>query len=86
MSHADASGLAVLVGTGRRAGRLGGFLRLAATAPAVTSVLRRTGLSGQFDIFPSVRAAMAAAPAGLSDPANPHLAALGALAVQRRPA
>ena len=33
VSYADASGLAVLVATGRRAGLLGGFLRLAAPAP-----------------------------------------------------
>lgn len=33
VSYADASGLAVLVGTGRRAGLLGGHLRLAAPPP-----------------------------------------------------
>jgi anti-anti-sigma factor len=57
VSYADASGLAVLVGTGRRAGLLGGFLRLVAPVPAVSRVLRRTGLYWQFEIFPSVRAA-----------------------------
>ena len=87
VSYADASGLAVLVGTGRRAGLLGGFLRLAAPVPAVTRVLRRTGLYRQFDIFPSVRAAITGTPAGrLSDPANAQLTALGAVAAQRRPA
>jgi anti-anti-sigma factor len=58
VSFADTSGLAMLVGTGHRAGQLGGFLRLAAPAPAVTMVLRLTGLYGQFDIYPSVRAAI----------------------------
>jgi anti-sigma B factor antagonist len=87
VSYADASGLAVLVGTGRRAGLLGGFLRLAAPGAAVTRVLRRTGLYWQFDIFPSVRAAITGTPAGrLSDPANAQLTALGAVAAQRRPA
>ncbi|HEY1642199.1 MAG TPA: STAS domain-containing protein [Streptosporangiaceae bacterium] len=87
VSYADATGLAVLVGTGRRAGLLGGFLRLAAPAPAVTGVLRRTGLYWQFDIFPSVRAAIAGAPAvRLADPADARLTALGAVAAQRQPA
>ena len=58
VSYADASGLAVLVATGRRAGLLGGFLRLAAPAPAVAKVLRITGLHQQFDIFPTVQAAI----------------------------
>jgi anti-anti-sigma factor len=35
VEHADASGLAVLVGSGRRASLLGGSLRLAAPAPEV---------------------------------------------------
>jgi anti-anti-sigma factor len=58
VSYADASGLAVLVGTGRRAGLLGGFLRLAAPAPAVARVLRVTGLHRQLDVFPTVQAAI----------------------------
>jgi anti-anti-sigma factor len=57
-SYADASGLAVLAGTGRRAGLLGGFLRLAAPAAAVEKVLRITGLRRQPDIFPAVQAAI----------------------------
>jgi hypothetical protein len=48
----------VLVGTGRRAGLLGGFLRLAAPAPAVAWVLRVTGLHRQLDIFATVQAAI----------------------------
>jgi anti-sigma B factor antagonist len=58
VTYADASGLAVLVGTGRRAGLLGGFLRLAAPAPAVAKVLRVTGLHRQLDVFPTVQAAI----------------------------
>ena len=58
VSYADASGLAVLTGTGRRAGLLGGFLRLAAPTAAVDTVLRITGLHRQLDIFPTVQAAI----------------------------
>jgi anti-anti-sigma factor len=59
VSFCDASGLAVLVGTGRRARLLGGVLRLAAPAPAVASALRLSGLLRQFDVFPAVLAATA---------------------------
>jgi anti-anti-sigma factor len=59
VSFCDASGLAVLVGTGRRARALGGVLRLAAPAPAVASALRLSGLLRQFDVFPTVEAATA---------------------------
>jgi anti-anti-sigma factor len=58
VSYADTSGLAVLVGTGRRAGLLGGFLRLAAPPPSVAKVLRVTGLHGQLDVFATVQAAI----------------------------
>ena len=58
VSHADVSGITVMVGTGRRARLLGGFLRLAAPAPAVTAALRATGLSEHFDIYPTVVAAI----------------------------
>ncbi|MDX6332892.1 MAG: hypothetical protein QOG05_232 [Streptosporangiaceae bacterium] len=57
VSFADASGLAVLVGTGRRARLLGGFLRLAAVSPQVNRVLRLTGLHRHLPVFPTVRAA-----------------------------
>ena len=60
--YADASGLAVLVGTGRRATLLGGFLRLAAPAPAVTTVLTLTGLHRLLDVFPTVQAAITGLP------------------------
>jgi anti-anti-sigma factor len=54
----DASGLAVLVGTGRRASLLGGFLRLAAVSPQVDRVLRITGLHRHLGMFPTVHAAL----------------------------
>jgi anti-anti-sigma factor len=56
--YADASGLAVLVGTAHRARMLGGFLHLAAPVPAVARVLRLTGLHRQLDTYPTVQAAM----------------------------
>jgi anti-anti-sigma factor len=58
VSYADASGLAVLVGTGRRAGLVGGYMRLAAPTPGVANVLRITGLHLRLDIFPTVQAAI----------------------------
>jgi anti-anti-sigma factor len=55
VSYADASGLVVLVRTGRRAGLLGGLLRLAALTPPVAKILRITGLHRQLDILPTVQ-------------------------------
>ena len=57
ISFCDASGLAVLVSTGRRATLLGGSLRLVAPSPAVALALRVSGLLRLFDIFPTVTAA-----------------------------
>jgi anti-sigma B factor antagonist len=57
VSFCDASGLAVLVRTGRRAALLGGTLRLVAPSPAVDVALRLSGLLAHFDIFPTVMAA-----------------------------
>ncbi len=62
VEHADASGLAVLVGSGRRARLLGGSLRLAAPSPKVARVLSATGLNRHLDIFPTVRAAIIGQP------------------------
>lgn len=62
VSYADASGLAVLAGTGRRAGLLGGHMRLAAPSPEVARVLSVTGLNQQLDIFPTVHAAITSPP------------------------
>jgi anti-sigma B factor antagonist len=62
VEHADASGLAVLVGSGRHARLLGGSLRLAAPSPEVAGVLSATGLNQHLDIFPTVRAAIIGQP------------------------
>jgi anti-anti-sigma factor len=65
----DASGLAVLVGVARRAGLLRGFLRLAAPAPLMSTVLRLTGLDSRFEIFAAVPDAIGApAHPGVRDP------------------
>ena len=58
VERADASGLAVLVASGRRARLLGGSLRLAAPSPEVAAVLAVTGMNQHLDIFPTLRAAM----------------------------
>jgi anti-sigma B factor antagonist len=52
VSLCDASGLAVLVGIGRRARLLGGFLRLAAVSPRADRVLHITGLHRHLPISP----------------------------------
>jgi anti-anti-sigma factor len=62
VERADASGLAVLVGSRRRARLLGGSLRLAAPSPQVARVLSATGLNQHLDIFPTVRAAITGQP------------------------
>ena len=58
VGHIDASGLAVLVGTERRARLLGGSLSLAAARPAVGMALRVAGLDRLLDIFPTVQSAV----------------------------
>ncbi len=58
VSYADASGLAVLVGTGHRTALLGGFLRLAAPSAEVAQVLSATGMNRHLDIFATVQAAI----------------------------
>ena len=62
VEHADAAGLAVLVGSGRRARLLGGSLRLAAPSPEAARVLSATGIDQHLDIFPTVRAAITGQP------------------------
>jgi len=62
VEHADAGGLAVLVGSGRRARLVGGSLRLAAPSPELARVLSATGLNQHLDIFPTVRAAITGQP------------------------
>jgi len=51
---ADASGAAVLVGTGRRADLLGGWLRLVSPAPALTRILSVTGLDRRLATFATI--------------------------------
>jgi len=63
--YADASGLAVLVSTQRRAVLLGGGLRLAALKPEVARVLAVTGLSRHFAVYPTVQAAVAGQKPGI---------------------
>jgi anti-sigma B factor antagonist len=58
VSHVDAVGLAVLVGTERRARLLGGSLRLAAAKPAVGMAVRAAGLDRLLEIFPTVQSAV----------------------------
>ncbi len=58
VSRIDAGGLALLVGTERRARLLGGSLRLAAATPAVASALRVAGLDRLLRIFPTVQSAV----------------------------
>jgi len=58
VSHIDAVGLAVLVGTERRARLLGGSLRLAAVKPAVGMAMRAAGLDRLLEIFPTVQSAV----------------------------
>jgi anti-anti-sigma factor len=55
----DESGLAVLIGTQRRARLLGSVVHLAAPSPAVAAVLRSTGLSRIFTIYPDLPGALA---------------------------
>lgn len=62
VGHADPSGLAVLVGSGRRARLLGGSLRVAAPSPEVAKILSATGMDQHLNIFPTVRAAIAGQP------------------------
>jgi len=56
----DAAGLAVLIGTQRRAGLLGSVVLLAAPCPPVAKLLRSSGLHRRFAIYPDVPGALAA--------------------------
>jgi anti-anti-sigma factor len=55
----DAAGLAVLIGTQRRARLLGTVMLLAAPSPPVAELLRSTGLHRHFTIYPDIPAALA---------------------------
>jgi anti-anti-sigma factor len=58
VSDVDAAGLAVLVGTERRARLLGGSLRLAAARPAVSMAVHAAGLDWLLGSFPTVQSAV----------------------------
>jgi anti-anti-sigma factor len=73
--YADASGLAALVSTQRRAVLLGGGLRLAAPRPEVAEALTVTGLSRHLAAYPTVRAAVVGRKPGPSVMAAPALTA-----------
>ena len=62
VTFCDASGLAVLVGTGRRARLFGGFVHLAAVSSQTRRILHLTGLYRHLPIFPTVSAAAASPP------------------------
>lgn len=64
----DASLLAVLIGTQRRARLLGTMVRLAAPSLPVTKVMRATGLDRSFTIYPDLSSALAPE---LDEPARP---------------
>ncbi|MGE5287814.1 MAG: STAS domain-containing protein [Micromonosporaceae bacterium] len=82
----DASGLAVLIGTQRRARLLGIMVRLAAPSLPVTKVLRSTGLDRSFTIYPDLSGALASELEELDEPARPASAPpVPAVAGQRSP-
>ena len=68
VSSCDAAGLAVLIGTQRRARLLGIMMRLAAPSLPVTRLLRSTGLYRSFTICPDLGGALASE---LDEPARP---------------
>jgi anti-sigma B factor antagonist len=83
VSSCDASGLAVLIGTQRRARPLGIMVRLAAPSLPVTKVLRSTGLDRSLTIYPDLSGALASE---LHEPARPASAPpVPAVAGQRSP-
>ena len=73
----DAAGLAVLIGTQRRARLLGSVVLLAGPGVPVAELLRSTGLHRHLTIYPDVHAALAHASsprAGQGEAAFPELA------------
>jgi anti-sigma B factor antagonist len=84
--YADASGLAVLLGSQRRAVLLGGALRLAAPRPEVARILAATGMSRHFDVYPTVQAAIVGQDPAASAPGlRAGLAVTAAHALPARP-
>ena len=71
----DEAGLAVLIGTQRRARLLGSEMLLAAPSPPVAELLRSTGLHRHFTIYPDIPAALASQrnePGGQGEAAFPN--------------
>jgi anti-sigma B factor antagonist len=83
VNFCDASGLSVLISTGRRAELLGGVLRLVAPTPPVMLVMRITGLHRRLDIFSTVLAAITSPE---SNQRSPHRVTEQVTAVTARPA
>jgi anti-sigma B factor antagonist len=74
----DVSGLAVLIGTQRRARLLGGGVLLAAPSLPVVQLLRSTGLDRSFTIYPDLSSALASqSDEPARTPFAPPLAGLG---------
>jgi anti-anti-sigma factor len=83
VTYCDASGLAVLVGTGRRATLLGGSLRLAALSPQVHHGLQVTGLLRHLDVYATVQAAITSPDSTRSGILNAVTRDRGAIALPR---
>jgi anti-anti-sigma factor len=64
MSFCDVAGLAVLIGTQRRATARGIVVRLAAPRPQVLKLLRITGLDHRFTICATLADALPTVPVG----------------------
>ena len=73
VSFCDASGLAVLVGIGRRARLLGGFLRLAALSPQADQALHITGLHRHLPVSPLSTQPVPPAPSAAGQERSPKL-------------
>lgn len=85
MTYCDASGLAVLVGTARRARLLAGSVRLAAISPQVDRALEITGLHRHLEVFATVEAATASQQSIVTGPIGPAARDL-AVRFRHRPA
>jgi anti-anti-sigma factor len=66
----DTAGLAVLIGTQRRARLLGGVVLLAAPSVPVAELLRSSGLHRHFTIYPDIPTALGHASSPLSGQAE----------------
>jgi anti-anti-sigma factor len=83
VTYCDASGLAVLVGTARRASLLAGSVRLAAVSHQVDRALQVTGLHRHLDVFATVEAAIASPQGIMASPIGPAARDLAARVLPR---